>query len=252
MTDEADFLATYRAADHPPFAVTTDLALFAVTQGELFLMARRRAQHPFSGRLALPGGFLKPEESAEAAAERIAGQRTGLRARVALEQLATFSAPDRDPRMRIVSIGYVGVAATADGTLPELEVADGQWAPFDGLSAKEMAFDHHAIATTARERLAGRMEYTLAAAAFLPPTFTMSQLRSVYAAVWGYDLDPGNFTRKIRAAKVLEATSERYLSPGGRGAPAQVFRIRGGLSTDPLAPSLLYPPIRRDWAGPAG
>lgn len=208
-------------------------------------MTRRRSQHPHAGRLGLPGGFLGPDETAEAAASRIAEGRTGLGTRVALEQLATFTDPERDPRMRIVSIGHVGVAATADGRLPEIAIPDTQWSRFLALGPGDMAFDHYAIAAAAQERLAARMEYTLAAVAFLPEEFTISQLRSVYTAVWDCDLDPGNFTRKIRAAKVLEATGDRYLSPGGRGAPAQIHRVRADLSTDPLAPSLLYPPIRR-------
>lgn len=242
---EGDFLARYNPADHPPFAVTADLALLAVERGELYVLTRRRLSHPFEGRLGLPGGFLGPAESAETAAERIAREKTGLGTLVAVEQLRTYTDPERDPRMRVVSVAHVGIAATQNARLPKI-IDDGQssWTRCADLTPEMMAFDHHNILQDAIERIASRMEFTLVAARFLPETFTISQLRMVYAAVWGTDLDPGNFQRKLLATKVLEETGERYQAPGGRGAPAKVYRpaLDG---CDPLRPAFLIPPLRR-------
>ncbi|GAA1353291.1 NUDIX hydrolase [Falsarthrobacter nasiphocae] len=241
---EESFLAAYNPADHPPFAVTADLALLAVERGELFVLTRRRASHPFEGRLGLPSGFLGETESAGEAAERIAREKTGLGTSVAVEQLKTYTAPDRDPRMRVVSVAHVGIAATMNARLPKV-VADGQtqWTRCADLKGAEMAFDHAEILEDAIERIASRMEFTLVAARFLPEAFTLSQIRMVYAAVWGVDLDPGNFQRKILASGTLEETGERYLASGGRGAPAKVYRPR--VTGDPLRPAFLSPPLRR-------
>jgi 8-oxo-dGTP diphosphatase len=242
---EEDFLASYNPADHTPFAVTADLALFAVECGELFVLTRKRLSHPFEGRLGLPGGFLGPEESADMAAQRIALEKTGLDAQVAVEQLMTYTAPDRDPRMRVVSVAHVGIAATRNARLPRI-TDDGQtaWTKCSDLCRESMAFDHWRILQDAVERIASRMEFTLVAARFLPESFTISQLRTVYAAVWGVDLDPGNFQRKVLATKALVETGERYQAPGGRGAPAKVYRPTA-VTTDPLRPALLSPPLRR-------
>lgn len=241
---EEDFLEAYDPGEHAPFGVTADLALLAVERGELFVLTRRRLSHPFKGRLGLPSGFLRPDESADAAAERIARMKTGLGTLVAVEQLKTYTDPARDPRMRVVSVGHVGLAASRNARLPAV-VEDGQtaWTRVADLRPAEVAFDHLQIIRDAVERIASRMEFTLVAARFLPSTFTISQLRMVYAAVWGADLDPGNFQRKILATKALEETGERYQSGGGRGAPAKVYRaVDGG---DPLRPAFLVPPLRR-------
>lgn len=223
---EAEFLSGYDPTAFPPVALTVDLVVFAVANKVLHVALVERGAQPFLGRPALPGGFVGPAEDALAAAHRELAEETGLDLaahRVSVEQLATYSAPERDPRMRVVSVAHL-VLLAADGKLPELtpgtDAAAATWQPVHGLDLDTLAFDHADILAAGLERLAGKMEYTTIAASLLPGEFTISALRDIYTAVWQTELPAGNFTRKMRA----------FLTPtGGKvqavGAPASLFTV---------------------------
>lgn len=98
----------YDPSAHLPVAVTVDLVLMTVTAGDLTVLLQRREEAPFPGRLALPGGFVGPQEQLEEAARRVLTDKAGL-PEAWLEQLYTFGDPSRDPRMRIVSVAYFGL-----------------------------------------------------------------------------------------------------------------------------------------------
>jgi 8-oxo-dGTP diphosphatase len=103
--------STYDPSGFPPFAVTVDLVVLTVRDGALAALLIRRGEEPFAGRLALPGGFVRRAESLDEAATRELGEETGLaRLPVHLEQLASYGAVDRDPRMRVVSTAYLALA----------------------------------------------------------------------------------------------------------------------------------------------
>lgn len=239
---EKDFLESYKPTDYPSIALTADLVVFAVTGGVLHTALVRRGGHPFKDALALPGGFVGPQESAEQAAYRELAEETGLdlgHLPVHVEQLATYTAPDRDPRMRVVSVAHLVLLATDGQELPEIaagtDAAAAAWYPVhDILRGNGLAFDHTTILRDGLDRLAGKMEYTTVAARLLPAEFTMTQLRHVYEAVWNVPLAPGNFTRKMTPQ--LEDTGKKTRSAAG-GAPAALFR-----ATDrPIHPPLSKP-----------
>lgn len=229
---ESEFLAAYDPAEFPPVALTVDLVVFAVAGRTLHVALVERGEQPFLGKLALPGGFVGPGEDALEAARRELAEETGLdltEHRVLVEQLATFSNPNRDPRMRVVSVAHMvllGGDANDGGTLPPLQAgtdaAAAHWQEVHALDAASLAFDHRDILAAGLERLAGKMEYSTIAAQLLPAEFTLSALRDVYTAVWQTELPAGNFTRKMRA----------FLAPtGGKvqavGAPASLFTVAG-------------------------
>jgi 8-oxo-dGTP diphosphatase len=230
----------YDPRAYPPVAVTVDLVVLTIREDQLVVLTVRRGEPPFAGRLALPGGFVRPGEGLAQAAARELGEETGLAAEaVHLEQLASYGDPARDPRMRVVTVAYLALAPGLPAPRPGTDAAEAAWVPAADILAgppSRLAFDHHQILADGVERARSKLEYTPLAAAFCPAPFTVAQLRRVYEVVWGTTLDPRNFHRKA-------TTTPGFLSPAGsatagdRGRPAQLYR-RGP------AP-LLYPPLLR-------
>ncbi|URN17859.1 MULTISPECIES: NUDIX hydrolase [Streptomyces] len=231
-----------------PFAVTVDLAVFTLRAGRLHVLLVRRGEEPHRGRRALPGGFLLPRESADAAARRELAEETGLSgataARLHLEQLRTYSDPDRDPRMRVVSVAYTALGPDLPEPRGGGDAAEARWLPYGAQGP--LAFDHDAILADAHDRVCAKLEYTCLATAFCPPEFTLGELRQVYEAVWGVPLDRPNFRRKVLATPgfVRPAEGAPRLT-GGRGKPAALYRAGDATA---LHPPLLRParPERRE------
>jgi 8-oxo-dGTP diphosphatase len=214
----------------PRVAVSVDLVVLTVRAGELAVLVWRRDAQPHQGRWALPGGFIRLDEDLPATAARVLAERAGLpHAPVHLEQLQTYGYPDRDPRQRVVSVAYLGLAPD----LPAPEQPRMSWQPVVGRT--EMAFDHVRILQDGVERARAKLEYTSLAAAFCRDEFTVAELRRVYEIVWGTPLDPRNFHRKVTGAERFLIETGSASSSGGR--PAQLYQ-RGDAE-------LLHPPMLR-------
>ncbi|WP_410620842.1 NUDIX hydrolase [Amycolatopsis sp. cmx-8-4] len=222
---------------HPPFAVTADLVVLTLTGDELCALVVRRGVEPFLGGWALPGGFVRADEDLEEAARRELAEETGLApGTVHIEQLAGYGAPDRDPRMRVVTVAYLALAPDLPTPRAGTDAADARWAPVRSLAGESLAFDHDRILADGLERARAKLEYSPLATAFCPPEFTVAELRRVYELVWDTRLDPRNFHRKVTGADgLLEPTGRTTTRDGGR--PAQLYR-RGKAE-------LLYPPMLR-------
>ncbi|MGC0341869.1 NUDIX hydrolase [Streptomyces sp. SLBN-8D4] len=237
---------------HEPFAVTVDLAVLTIAEGALHALLVERGQEPYAGHWALPGGFVHPDESAETAARRELAEETGLSdlSGLHLEQLRTYSEPDRDPRMRVVSVAFAALLPDPPPDsvrgYPHLaplkphsgsDAAEARWVPYD--KAGPLAFDHDRILADAHERVGAKLEYTCLATAFCPPEFTLGELQQVYETVWGTVLDRPNFRRKVLATPgFVEAVPGAARLTGGRGKPAALYRA-GPAAT--LHPPLLRP-----------
>ncbi|WP_217141541.1 NUDIX domain-containing protein [Streptomyces sp. AC627_RSS907] len=222
-----------------PFAVTVDLAVLTLRAGALHVLLVERGQEPYAGRWALPGGFLRPAESAEAAARRELAEETGLSdvTGLHLEQLRTYSEPGRDPRMRVVSVAFAALLPDPPEPHAGTDAAEARWVPYE--KAGGLAFDHDRILADARERVGAKLEYTCLATAFCPAEFTLGELRQVYETVWGTDLDRPNFRRKVLATPgFVEPVPGAARLTGGRGKPAALYRA-GPATT-------LYPPLLRN------
>lgn len=231
----------YRPEDHPAFAVTVDLVALTVREDRLHVLLVTRGEAPFLGRLALPGGFVQLDEDLPHAASRELAEETGLR-RVPghLEQLGTYGSPARDPRMRVVSVAYLALAPELPDPVAGSDARAAAWLPVDQAQGSRLAFDHATILNDGVERARAKLEYTSLATAFCPPKFTVTQLRRVYEAVWGIEVDPRNFHRKVTGTPgMLEDTGTTVSE--GPGRPATLYRA-GGATT-------LLPPLTRDRLG---
>lgn len=223
---------------HPfSFAVAVDLVVLTIRDRALQVLLVERGIEPFSGRWALPGGFVLDDEDPEAAAYRELGEETGVLRGIHLEQLRTYGAPGRDPRGRVVSVAWLALAPELGEARAGSDARAARWRRVSEIEgdATALAFDHAQIVADGIERARAKLEYSALATAFCPPEFTIAQLRSVYEAVWGVELDPRNFHRKVTGtAGFLEPTGG-VARDGGR--PAQLYR-RGPVG-------VLQPPLTR-------
>ena len=258
---EEEFLASYDPRAFAPVAVTVDVVTLTIRDGALDVLLVQRGVPPFAGQWALPGGFVRArpdpgspdggEDLDEAAIRELAeetGQRPG---RIHLEQLATYGAPGRDPRMRVISVAYLVFAPE----LPEPQAgSDAQaaaWVPVGSLglaegggqqpgTSRKLAFDHARILADGLERARAKLEYTPLATAFVADEFTISELRAVYETVWGERLHAGNFHRKVLSVPgFVESTGETTETGGPRGGPRSRLYRRGDARL--LHPALLRP-----------
>ncbi|HET6953777.1 MAG TPA: NUDIX domain-containing protein [Acidimicrobiales bacterium] len=221
-------------------AITVDLVVLTVRNDELVALVVKRGVPPYRGRWALPGGFVDEDEDLPDAAARELEEETGIAADVAhLEQLATYGAPRRDPRGRVVSTAYLALLPDLPSPTAGSDAAGARWLPIaEALDEPtRLAFDHHMILGDGVERARAKLEYSPLAAAFCGDLFTIAELRRVYEAVWGTSLDPRNFHRKVTTTPgFVQATAETTTRDGGR--PAQLY-TRGDAGL--LHPAMLRP-----------
>ncbi len=195
-------------------------AVFQVRDGALQVLVWRRGKDPYAGEWALPGGYLGPDESLEDSIRRHLATKVDIREVAHLEQLGTWSRPDRHPTEWQVLTAYLGVVASdLDPEIPD----DTEWHPVEG--HPPMAFDHQEIMITGRERLRGKLSYTNIGFALSPPTFTISELRAIYTAALGHDVSATNLQRVLVRRGELVPTGERRRPGTEGGRPAAVFRF---------------------------
>lgn len=218
-------------------AVEVLTAVFSVRadgrgQPRLHLLAWERARPPDAGRWALPGGLVGLDEDVDSSARRQLADKVDLTRVSHLEQLGVFSDPGRVPGARVVATGFLGlVPLGADPSLP----ADTAWHPVDDLPP--MALDHGAIAERAHSRLRAKLSYTNIGFALAPAEFTIAELRRIYTAALGHDVDPTNLHRILHRRGMLEPTGTTAPPgpSGGRPAALQRFTVSELRVTDPFA-----------------
>lgn len=245
---EAEFLAGYNASKYASVSHTADLTIFTIRNGELCILMVRRGGHPFLGQWALPGGFVNPDESSEEAAVRELKEETGINVDGAwLEQLKTYSAPNRDPRMRVVSTAYLALIPNAGIPVAGDDAVDAHFFSvrdlLDPVAGEEipLAFDHEVVIRDGLKRCRDKIEWAPIAPTFLDDSsgFTIADLRRVYETVWGVDgLHEANFRRKV-------LSTENFLVPVGAKGGSQ---FPDGRSADLYklgSATMLYPPMLR-------
>jgi 8-oxo-dGTP diphosphatase len=224
--------------EHPRPAVTVDCVVFGVhlanPKHPLKVLLVKRADEPFKGDWALPGGHVHTRdfdddqgESLEAAAYRELEEETAVKVAY-LEQLYTFGEPGRDPRGRYVSVAYFALVQAADyDIVAGSDAAEAQWMDVDSVLEYPMvAFDHDNIFRMALTRLQSKLRYTPIGENLLPSKFTLAQLQALYEAILMPDkpLDRRNFRRAILATGILKKVGESQ-NRSQPGPAASLYRF---------------------------
>jgi ADP-ribose pyrophosphatase YjhB (NUDIX family) len=225
------------------------LAVVLQVRGDsLDVLLWRRGAPPFEGLWSLPGGPLGASERLGTSAGRHLAAKVDLTDIAHLEQLETRSDPGRDPQGRILATAYLAlVAADIEPRIP----ADTAWHAVQALPPT--AFDHGSIVGSGRERLRAKLSYTNIGFALAPVTFTVAQLRDIYAASLGHPVSATNLQRILTRRSVIEATpaAVRPTSLGGRPATLYRFAARTLVVTNPFAAFRPPTPVTRGGPVPA-
>lgn len=241
--EERSFLEHYSGDAYEKLSLTVDILIFTMSKGfQLDILLKKRTEHPYKGKWALPGGFVGVEDSLDDAVSRVLREKTGL-TDLQPEQLYTFGATDRDPRMRIVSVAYLVILPRecsfeieADSALFSITF------PPSGLRINrekrdkeprvenDIAFDHLEMISLAVERMRGKLHYTDIGLQFLknPSSFTLYELQKIYEAIEAKNYDISNFRRYFRnryeAELLVEKTGESSTEFSKR--PSAIYRLK--------------------------
>ena len=224
---DAEPPAGYDPSQFPAFAVTVDVVILTMSEGTLHVLLVRRGEAPFEGMWAIPGGFKRPPETLDEAAKRELVEETGVDAASLLTQFGAYGDPDRDPRMNVVTVAYLAVLRDVGAIVAGSDAAAAALVPVSDVLNEniDLAFDHLRIVRDAIERVRVELEVSGVATAFVGTTFTLAELRSVYEAIWGVQLDAANFRRSIVAEEGWVIPTGRRARPGSAGGrPAELYR----------------------------
>lgn len=234
--NEQDFLKNYNpnAFDKP--SLTTDIVILTIKNKKLCALLTKRTEHPYQNQWSLIGGFVNLNESLDQAAKRVLKQKGKLE-NIYLEQLYTFGAVNRDPRMRIISVSYYALTNASqlkeNNTLKLFEIdVPGQGQNSDNVNllddtntVHKLAFDHQEIIGMTVERIRGKLEYVPIGFELLPERFTLRQIQEVHETILSKKLNKDAFRRKLLASKVIEATGDYEQGKGFR--PAEYYIYKG-------------------------
>jgi len=204
---------------YPQVALTADCVTFSFDGKNLYVLLIRRGGEPFKGYWAFPGGFVNPDETAEEGARRELREETSLEAEY-FEQIKVFSAPDRDPRQRTVTVPFI-VLSSHTNVVASDDAAQAKWFPVDQLP--DLAFDHKQIFEEARAALKRSLYFNPVAYYLLPQRFTMPQLQRLHEIIMDCKFDRRNFARKMNSLSILE---EEERSQGMPRRMASIFSFK--------------------------
>jgi len=208
--------------EYPRPALTVDCIIFGLDADlELKIMLIKRDIPPFQGQWAIPGGFVRMDETLEQAALRELQEETGIHD-VYLEQLYTFGDLERDPRDRTVTVAYYALINLVEQEIKaSTDAREAKWFVLSQIPA--LAFDHGQILQKAIARLRSKIRYEPIGFELLPKKFTLTQLQKLYETVSDLELDKRNFRKKILSMDLLIDTGE--VEQGVSHRAAKLYRF---------------------------
>jgi 8-oxo-dGTP diphosphatase len=232
QTEEQAFLENYNPNEFDRPSLAVDITLLTVRERKLEVLVIKRTEHPAKGLWSLPGGFVGIIETLEAAANRILKAKAHLE-HPYLEQLFTFGKPNRDPRMRIISVAHYALVPPdqlqaleeENVRLAQVQFENDQIEVCLGDSEVHLAFDHLEMIQMTVQRLRGKLDYSPVGYALLPKKFTLRELQDVHETILGRSLNKDAFRRRMLETGELEATGERETGTGFR--PAEFYKVKG-------------------------
>ncbi len=216
-------MATYK---YPRAATTVDIIIFTIREQALHVLLVNRGIEPFKGSLALPGGFVQVNETLMEAAKRELKEETQL-ANFHLKMFGVFDDVNRDPRDRVISIGFYAIVPSHDLTVlagSDAEHAD--WYSFENLPS--LAFDHKDIIDLAFSNLTTDLYNTSLAAKFLDEEFTLADFQDVYETILTKKVDKRNFRKWINSTDYFIKTDNK--KSGTQHRPAALYKIKEQLN----------------------
>ncbi|MFW6218886.1 MAG: NUDIX hydrolase [Bacteroidota bacterium] len=203
------------------YFVAVDCVIFGYEDDELKLLLYPRRFEPHYKEWSLMGGFVQPDESCDAAAQRVLQLTVGL-TDIYLEQIGGFSAPNRDPGGRVVSVAYYALVKINEYKKSVVSEYGGRW--FTLNKTPNLVLDHGKMVDEALSKLRLKATYELVGKELLPEKFTLTQLNNLYNAIFQKTFDQGNFRKKLASLKALEQTGEKDTSNSKRGAYYYKFK----------------------------
>lgn len=203
-----------------PIYISVDCIIFGFNQGELSLLLLKRNFEPACGEWSLMGGFVQKQESIDDSAKRVLAELTGLED-IYMEQVGSFGEIDRDPGERVISIAYYALINIDKYDRELVQKHNAYWVNIKELPP--LIFDHSQMIERAQQAM--RQQASVAPIGFnlLPELFTLSQLQSLYEAIYGEDMDKRNFRKRVADMDYIEKTEKIDKTGSRRGAALYKF-----------------------------
>lgn len=223
-----DDVSNYDKNKYEKPAVTVDIAICSILKDDLKILLIQRKHPPFRNSWAIPGGFvnIEKQENLEDTAKRELSEETGL-TDIYLEQLKTYGEPNRDPRMRVITVAYFalipGNYLNDHSVLAADDAENADW--FSLRNLPKLAFDHRQILDDLLQRLVGKISYTPIAFSLVPEKFTWNELQLVYEIILGKKLISANFRRKISSLYRIKTLKSKKRD--GKGRPSNYLKLTG-------------------------
>ena len=209
--------------DKDRFLVVMDCIIFGFSEGELSLLLIKRKIEPAKGQWSLMGGFLRENESIDEGAKRVLNELTGLE-NVYMEQVRTFGEVERDPGERVLSVAYYSLVKIEESDQERLVDHNAYWIKINELP--ELIFDHGQMVELAKDVMRQKASTEPIGFNLLPDLFTLTQLQSLYEAIYGTVLDKRNFRKRVAEMDYIVKTDKIDKTGSKRGASLYKFNDR--------------------------